>query len=279
MKQVIFFFCLLLLAISCNKEDSRIKAYLDRAKEEINKENLVEARKWYDKAFEIDPVHPENKVVKKTIEDTEKKQKSRIEEYNTEANKYYYAKDGVTKDFNKAFQMYKTSADLGDGYASYSVAYMYKEGEGVEENYKMAKKYYQKAFESGYDKENMLKKIEEINKKIKILDCINCKGKGNIIKQCYKCNGKGNNVITCRSCNGVGRLDCYYDLSRNGKDKYYCKNGTLYIHGRFIFATLEKTTCTYCKGYGYVACATSETITCNLCNGSGTIQEKCSSCQ
>lgn len=66
------------------------------------------------------------------------------EELMQEADKYY-----ENKDYERAFELNLTSAEMGLSWAQYNVAVMYKNGEGVYQDTKEAFKWYSKAAEQG----------------------------------------------------------------------------------------------------------------------------------
>ena len=56
---------------------------------------------------------------------------------------------GVEQDFKEAFKWYQKAADQGDADAQYSLGLMYANGDGLEQDYKEAVKWYQKAADQG----------------------------------------------------------------------------------------------------------------------------------
>lgn len=60
----------LFIIIGCTNEDqeAKVKAFLERAQQEVASGNVDEAKKWYDKAFEIDPTNSKCKIIKELIE-------------------------------------------------------------------------------------------------------------------------------------------------------------------------------------------------------------------
>ena len=57
--------------------------------------------------------------------------------------------DGLEQDFKEAFKWYQKAADQGDADAQYSLGLMYANGDGLEQDYKEAVKWYQKAADQG----------------------------------------------------------------------------------------------------------------------------------
>jgi len=64
--------------------------------------------------------------------------------------KAYELKIGVYPYYTKAMEIYKYAAEKGSAEAKYRIAEMYKEGEGVEQNFKEAAMWYEAAGNSGY---------------------------------------------------------------------------------------------------------------------------------
>ena len=61
----------------------------------------------------------------------------------------YLEGDGVKKDTDKAFELFKSAADFGDSNGMYRLALMYKDGISCEENQEMYRKYVRMAAERG----------------------------------------------------------------------------------------------------------------------------------
>lgn len=59
---------------------------------------------------------------------------------------------GFEPDIGKAFSWRKKCADAGDGEACFLLGKMYQEGRGVTEDMQMAKEYFSRAYEAGFDK-------------------------------------------------------------------------------------------------------------------------------
>jgi TPR repeat protein len=59
---------------------------------------------------------------------------------------------GVEQDFKEAFKWYQKAADQGDAIAQHNLGQMYHQGQGVEQDFKEAVKWYQKAADQGYAK-------------------------------------------------------------------------------------------------------------------------------
>jgi len=56
---------------------------------------------------------------------------------------------GVLQDYKEAVKWYTKSAEQGDAYAQYNLGLMYKDGQGVLQDYKEAVKWYTKSAEQG----------------------------------------------------------------------------------------------------------------------------------
>ncbi len=56
---------------------------------------------------------------------------------------------GVKQDYKKAVELYKKSADQGDAEAQHNLGLMYVQGLGVKQDYKKAKELWQKSAEQG----------------------------------------------------------------------------------------------------------------------------------
>ncbi|MGX3011118.1 tetratricopeptide repeat protein [Helicobacter sp. 23-1044] len=61
----------------------------------------------------------------------------------------YSKGEGVRQDFQKAFQYYKYSCDLGVGGGCNNLGVFYSKGQGIKRNISTAKKYYGKACDLG----------------------------------------------------------------------------------------------------------------------------------
>ena len=61
----------------------------------------------------------------------------------------YLEGDGVEKDTNKAFELFKSAADFGDSNGMYRLALMYKDGISCEANQEMYRRYVRMAAERG----------------------------------------------------------------------------------------------------------------------------------
>jgi TPR repeat protein len=59
---------------------------------------------------------------------------------------------GVTQDYKQAIYWYKKAAEQGDADAQYILGVMYYEGQGVSQDYKQASSWYRKAAEQGDEK-------------------------------------------------------------------------------------------------------------------------------
>ncbi len=69
-----------------------------------------------------------------------------IEESNNLAIKYIN-----NKEYDKAIEIFKRNAEIGNAYAQLNLGYCYKNGEGVEQNYIEAFKWYKLAADKGFD--------------------------------------------------------------------------------------------------------------------------------
>ena len=63
---------------------------------------------------------------------------------------YYDRGEGVDQDFKEAVKWYQKAADQGHAGAQYNLGLMYRNGQGVEQDIKEAVKWYQKAADQGY---------------------------------------------------------------------------------------------------------------------------------
>jgi len=62
----------------------------------------------------------------------------------------YYAGEGIEQDYVEAVKWFQKSAEQGDKWGQYHLAIHYANGNGIEQNYEEAVKWYQKAAEQGY---------------------------------------------------------------------------------------------------------------------------------
>lgn len=87
----LLFVLIVFVVVGCGKDsdsETKVKAFLERAEEEVSNRNIEEAKKWYDKAFEIDPTNSKCKTVQKLIEEEIKKRKEEeVKRRNEEAVK------------------------------------------------------------------------------------------------------------------------------------------------------------------------------------------------
>ena len=65
-------------------------------------------------------------------------------------NKYQHGSEGVTQDYNQAFQWFKKAAEQGDAKVQHILGTMYDQGKGVEEDDKQAVHWYRKAAEQNH---------------------------------------------------------------------------------------------------------------------------------
>lgn len=80
---------------------------------------------------------------------------------------YLYASDleGVETDYEKGAAYYRQAEEAGSGYAMCMLGNMYKDGKLGETDLDMAREYYQKALEAGYERaEDSLKALDEAEK-------------------------------------------------------------------------------------------------------------------
>ena len=63
----------------------------------------------------------------------------------------YYAGDGVEQSFDAAVKWFRKAAEQGDAVAQYNLGECYAEGSGVEQNFEISAEWFLKAAEQGYD--------------------------------------------------------------------------------------------------------------------------------
>ena len=61
----------------------------------------------------------------------------------------YAEGEGVEQDYTEAAKWFRKAAEQGDAVAQYTLGIMYSEGEGVSQDYKKAVKWFRKAAEQG----------------------------------------------------------------------------------------------------------------------------------
>lgn len=109
-----------------NKQDLNGEKAFEKAMEYSNKNNLAEAKKWYEiSASRGQPVAMYNLGL------------------------MYYHGRGVPQNYAEAFHWYKKAADRGMMEAHFNVGVMYAKGQGVAVDFMEAKKSYEKAAEKG----------------------------------------------------------------------------------------------------------------------------------
>lgn len=85
----------------------------------------------------------------KTTENYNEQQKqARLEEYYLKGNDYCYG-DGVEQDYAEAFKWYKTAAEQGNASAQNMVGLCYYCDDGIAQNYTEAFKWYKKSADKG----------------------------------------------------------------------------------------------------------------------------------
>lgn len=96
----------------------------------------------------------------KTTENYNEQQKqAQLEEYFQKGNDYYFG-DGVEQDYAEAVKWYQKAAEQGYADAQYSLGYCYENGQGVLKSTAEAVKWYTKASEQGYeDAKKALRKL------------------------------------------------------------------------------------------------------------------------
>lgn len=105
--------------------------------------DLRKANAWYQKAAEQGYTPAKEKLApKKNPEPTAE------EQYNLAVR--YDKGDGVEKDFNRAFELYKKAADQGHAVAQYEIGQYYYHGKGVDADVDKAVMYYMMSAEQGY---------------------------------------------------------------------------------------------------------------------------------
>lgn len=78
----------------------------------------------------------------------------------------YYKGDGVEQNYEEAFKWFIKSAENGNSKAQYNLAVMYESGEGVDIDIEEARKWYKKAVDNGdKDAEEALKELENVDDK------------------------------------------------------------------------------------------------------------------
>jgi TPR repeat protein len=59
---------------------------------------------------------------------------------------------GVEQDYKRARRWYEKAAACGDASAMYNLGLLYANGRGVEQDYEQARRWYEKAVKAGYGK-------------------------------------------------------------------------------------------------------------------------------
>ena len=61
----------------------------------------------------------------------------------------YYKGEGISQDYQEAFEWFRKAAEQGVAAAQNNLGFMYENGEGVSQDYQEALKWYQKAAKGG----------------------------------------------------------------------------------------------------------------------------------
>ncbi len=154
------------------KEDKNYAAYIPKLKEALKKaaeEEAARIRKEKEEAEKAKRLEEERikrekeeaerrrkeEAARKAAEDArrleekKKKQRSAPTATITDARNYYYGRNGVTKDYSKAFKMFKELAENGNVEAQNFLGICYRNGHGVAQSNSEAVKWYRKAAEQG----------------------------------------------------------------------------------------------------------------------------------
>lgn len=99
--------------------------------------------------FSNDPLEIAKKIAKAEEQKKEQAQKRTPQQLYTDADNYYYGKNGVSQDYRKARELYFQAAEQNHSGAQTQLGYIYYQGLGVEKDYDKAALWYRKAANQG----------------------------------------------------------------------------------------------------------------------------------